>query len=66
MRSRSRDDKDSFQRQSNIEETKMRSNCAQRLPMRPEEVGEAFIENSKNANNVHKGPGVLHLGGVVH
>ena len=35
------------------------------LPMRPE-VGEAFIENSKNANNTHIGPGVLHLGGVLH
>ena len=26
--------------------------------MRPE-VGKAFIENSKNANNMHIGPGVL-------
>ena len=65
MWSRSRGDKDSFQRQSNNEETEMRSKCAQRLvqPALFCSYRGAFIENSKNANNVHIGPRVLHLGG---
>ena len=59
------------------QETEMRNKCAQRLVQRPispgprplsmrPEVGKAFIENSKNANNTHIEPGVLHLGGVIH
>ena len=47
MRSRSQGDKDSFQRQSNNEETEMRSKCAQRLVQTALlcSYRSAFIEN---------------------